>query len=262
MFTSPWQKPFRGMQINKAHPLAKGLVGCWVMNEATGDKVFDLSGNGNNGIITGSDWVADGLDFGATGDNTKYISISASQIINLPTNDEFSIVIDATPNYDADATSAFVAWGGTDDLIYYPNDSSAGSGGTRVYWRDVGINHINYAGANLNGIRTQYSYTSLQSNQIGYQDGIQIGSSNLSTSGAGPFSSFRIGNWADGAQAFGGGIHFVYLYNRVLSPEDVAWLNREPYAMFVHLISPASLYYEAGAPTLGIPIAMYHYQHH
>jgi hypothetical protein len=38
-------KPARGEQINKSRLLARGLVGCWMMNEGTGDKVFDLTGS-------------------------------------------------------------------------------------------------------------------------------------------------------------------------------------------------------------------------
>jgi hypothetical protein len=236
------------MQINKTHPLARGLVGCWVMNEQTGDKVFDLSGNDNTGTITGADWVADGLDFGASSDNSKYISVTASQIINLPVSGNFSIVLSGTPNYGNQASRAIISWGGADDFIFYPNDNSNGIGGMRVFWRDTGGNTINYDGADLIGVKTQFTYTSAPTAQIGYQDGIQVGSSSPSLAGVGPFNSFRIGNWTDSIQPFGGDVQYVYIYNRALSAEEVAWLNREPYAMFEQPISPASLYYEAAPP--------------
>ncbi len=51
------QKPLLGEQVNWAHPLSKGLVGLWLLNEGSGNRVFDLSGNGNTGTITGADWV-------------------------------------------------------------------------------------------------------------------------------------------------------------------------------------------------------------
>jgi hypothetical protein len=44
-------KPPLGAKINFAHPLAKGIVGCWLLNEGMGDKVYDLSGNGNTGTL-------------------------------------------------------------------------------------------------------------------------------------------------------------------------------------------------------------------
>ena len=37
------QKPLLGRQINWAHPLAKGLVACWVFNEGSGNKVYDIA---------------------------------------------------------------------------------------------------------------------------------------------------------------------------------------------------------------------------
>ena len=64
-------KPHRGVEINWSHPLARGLVGCWLFDEGTGEKVFDLSGNNNTGTLIAmdpaTDWIAgkDGfaLDF-------------------------------------------------------------------------------------------------------------------------------------------------------------------------------------------------------
>ena len=51
MFEQKWQntKPPKGVLLNRGHPLAKGLVGFWLMNEGGGNKVFDLSGNNNSG---------------------------------------------------------------------------------------------------------------------------------------------------------------------------------------------------------------------
>ena len=47
----PILKPIRGSHLNRSHPLAHGLVGCWLFNEATGKKLFDLSGNDNSGTF-------------------------------------------------------------------------------------------------------------------------------------------------------------------------------------------------------------------
>ena len=45
------QKPPLGVGLDFTHPLAQGLVGCWLFNEGSGDKVNDLSGNGNVGTL-------------------------------------------------------------------------------------------------------------------------------------------------------------------------------------------------------------------
>jgi len=45
-------KPPVGSQIDWGHPLARGLVGCWLLNEGAGGKAHDLSGNNNHGVLT------------------------------------------------------------------------------------------------------------------------------------------------------------------------------------------------------------------
>ena len=53
-------KPARGSLVNPSHPLARGLVGAWLMNEILGEVVCDLSGRGNNGTFTnGPLWSSD-----------------------------------------------------------------------------------------------------------------------------------------------------------------------------------------------------------
>jgi len=52
-------KPKLGSTLIKEAPLADGLVGYWPLNEGTGNLVNDLSGNGSNGVLTGdTTWQA------------------------------------------------------------------------------------------------------------------------------------------------------------------------------------------------------------
>ncbi len=62
MQLNTFQQPFRGLQINRTHPLAKNLIGYWVCNDGTGKKVWDYSGNGNQGTLEGTApaWIAGG----------------------------------------------------------------------------------------------------------------------------------------------------------------------------------------------------------
>ncbi len=55
-------KPPYWMRLSKGHPLAHDLVGCWLLNEGTGSKIYDLSGHGLT--LTG------GGDLGAGGSPT------------------------------------------------------------------------------------------------------------------------------------------------------------------------------------------------
>ena len=62
--------------VNRTHPHARGLVGYWLMNEGTGNKVADLSGNGVTGVFYGHTQFGPakygpGLVFDGTGDFVK-----------------------------------------------------------------------------------------------------------------------------------------------------------------------------------------------
>lgn len=67
-------KPQLGRQLNNGHPLARGLVGYWLMNEGGGININDLSGNKISGILGGNvSWISGkfgaALDFpGASAD--------------------------------------------------------------------------------------------------------------------------------------------------------------------------------------------------
>lgn len=255
MFTSPWQKPFRGMQINKAHPLARGLVGAWVLNEATGDKVFDLSGNSNHGTNNGADWVSNGLDF----DGSDYINcgngatlqpVNAITIVTKVQIDSIgpvnSLVYKQTTGATRDGYNFDIRSAGPTVDFWLPNAAAWNGVSTSITTGSyviVATYDRSYSRLYIDGIEkasAPYTHAITTNTQV-----LQIGGRGIETA-----------NYFDGTN------EYVYIYNRALSAEEVAWLNREPYAMFEQPISPASLYYEAGAPTLGIPIAMYHYQHH
>jgi len=45
-------KPQVLSQIRRGHPLAEGLIGCWLFNEGSGNKTYDISGNGWDGQFT------------------------------------------------------------------------------------------------------------------------------------------------------------------------------------------------------------------
>ena len=84
------QKPPPGTQLNRNHPLAAGLVGCWVMNEGNGLYTYDSSGFGNHvflyntadpptptsGWVSGEDGTAiafDGNDYIYAGGNSQVL---------------------------------------------------------------------------------------------------------------------------------------------------------------------------------------------
>jgi len=67
-------KPLPGMPfVNRTHPLSRGLVGLWLFNEGSGNKVFDLSGNGNIGTFNNI-WTPSKFGSGLLFANGKYVN--------------------------------------------------------------------------------------------------------------------------------------------------------------------------------------------
>ena len=48
-----YNRPLPGARVNMAHPLAQGLVGCWLLNEQDGLRAMDSTPYGNHGRLTG-----------------------------------------------------------------------------------------------------------------------------------------------------------------------------------------------------------------
>ena len=243
MSSAPWQKPFRGMQIDKTHPLAKGLVGCWVFNEKSGDTVFDMSGNGNHGTNNGADWVPEGLNFVAA--NTDYIHITDDASTIGLTNTAGTIFSTFKAYTQPTPTAYIVAHrDGTENNRLYliirqaSNDFNCGFGDD--YDAIATDNNVENDGLFHTGAMTWDTVGA-----EGYLDSVSMGTYNYNLPTVdGPII---IGARQDLDEYFNGVIKNVMLWNRTLSPEEIAWLNREPYAMFQQPISPASLYYEAVA---------------
>ena len=277
MFTSPWQKPARGMQINKAHPLAKGLAGCYIINEATGDKLFDLSGNDNGGTNNGADWVAGGLDF--VSGNNDYVNLSRLGNFGSKIENDFAISIKLKSSqstniglfggFDTSQNSIFVrlneAPDGTDDQlgrirIYCTPTGSATDAVIGGVNTDSGITDGNIHNLFINfkplsnileiwidGVGQAITYTTQthegDEDYPNFAQDMYLGALNVDGSISTPMT---------------GTIYNAYIYEGARTESDVAWLNREPYAMFEQPISPASLYYEAPIGVT-IPVLMHHY---
>ena len=48
-----YNRPLPGARVNMAHTLAKGLVGCWLLNENGGMRAMDASPHNNHGTLVG-----------------------------------------------------------------------------------------------------------------------------------------------------------------------------------------------------------------
>jgi len=219
-------KPVLGSQIRLGHPLAKGLVGCWLMNEGSGDKVQDLSGNQRTGTLSSTaTWSAadsgPGVNCAANGQKiTTVIPVlgpTGTCVIRFNGN--------ATP---ATLGRFFAAEGGTASFYLSRSTSTAlqfeigGIGGIVTYgalW-GTGWHTIVVTWDDAANLRTHY----LNGKYVDQTTTAFVFPTN--------FTSFTIGDRVANDRTVGGQFSWFSLFNRVLSASEIAQLYREPFCMF------------------------------
>lgn len=228
-------KPPRGAVLNTTHPLARGLVGCWLMNEGTGRRIFDYSGNKNHGLMTNmdpaTDWKAGphgwAVDFDGGDDyvyfgtnkilfpdvwtivaNVKCTTTTSNKLCTWTTATHPSIWINL-------ALNQLLLYMGADNYAYF--DSEAFSVVTNGLWHQIAfsipgiaINDINNAKCYVDA--TLYAIDSVKA----------TGAQSAKTIFSLGYTNVRYRDI----------LSFLCLYNRVLSPAEIAWLYESPYSMF------------------------------
>jgi len=232
-------KPIRGIRINKSHPLARGLVGYWLLNEGTGSKIFDLSGNGNTGTLQGDTHFVPGkfgsaLDFDGTGD---YVDIPISNSLNM-TGDIFVSYwlyyrTVASNNYDGRVIYPYSSGNGYEILHYIYTSGNfkiipkRDYSTTEMYYKTTerpnGFDTWVHIGVLFNGTAKNATiYINGQKDTGNYEETID-GVGNL----VADFTSIRIGY-----PNFDCLIDHIMIFNRALSASEIALLYREPFCMF------------------------------
>ena len=239
------RKPMLGQLPNWANPNSRGtdknLVGCWLFNEGSGNKVFDLSGNNNHSTsFAGTPtWVGEGIDFGdeASGDS-----------IILPNNfgyDDLTVVIGVRVNLPAGPDDNVCFFGMTNDDVtdrFMLALVDAAAGGWLQIYDDIdnrGTAIVATSGAFSQGWNpsTVISYVigKTGGRQI-YRDGILVGSEAYYTTGpidvsvaanCTTISGYRsLGSMSDAANSI---IKFVFIFNRALNHSEIALLHAQPF---------------------------------
>ena len=223
------------------------------MWDLVGPTVYDISGHGNHGTLTGgANWfVSDhggSVDFGSPSQQ-YYVDLPYSALHSLPTTYDFTLLAISREDSDPNGDRALWAFGGTDDLLFYHFDKTVLR--PRVFWRDLGGSIINTGTAPYGvGEWAQLAFVCRASNDHRvFVDGAEFASS-TATGSAGPFNSLRIGGWADGSQWFDGDVAFFAIFDRALSDGELALLGQDPYG----LIRPDS-YQFFGFASAGTPVS-------
>ena len=253
----PLLKSIRALQIDWSHPLARGLTGCWLMNEATGEIVADSGPRRNNGTFNYSS-VAPVWKSGKYGSALEF---DADRCIDCGTGkfgwdltNEISVV--ALVNQSSSQVNTLFARSG----FVRPCRLSAYSSGRFKWWV-----YTNGTNCTINSTSTHATDGSECVHVAGiwrpgdsklYVNGVQEADES-SSSGSLSFvndsqpvgigGTYEAGNYY---YCWNGKIEYVFVYNRALSAEQVRWLCREPFAMFARPINPASIHISAATVSL------------
>ena len=223
------QKPRLGQQINWEHPLAKGIIAAWLMNEGSGDRVCDSSLNRMDGTFSATagdapDWHTNGLDF-LDGDDTV-VSVLDKDILR-PAQFSFSLRtrLHSIAEWDTwfrlddvahDWTDNYAAYLRADNFAYFfvgDWESAAKSAATLStnVWYDIvgtfdGVTNKIY----VNGVKG----TDAANTAVWDTDVLNIGA-----------------YYTGGNYDLQGIMSHLIFWERALTANEVAQLSRNPYAM-------------------------------
>ena len=246
------QKPQLGVRINPAHSLAKGLVGCWLFNEGSGNKVYDLSGNGNHGTLVGMAFpptIPSGWHPGR--DGTALALDGTNDYVNAGNSSSLDIAGDLTISFWAKPDSLGTAGNSALSVFFYKGSWRAGGyyiqrnlqnlgrqGSLGLTTNQVGAHQFTESANGVLVVGEWHHYIVIKRETTCriYKDGIEVAyTAQAAHLDSAPSSSnFQISRYADeaGDYFFDGHIDHASVYNRALTPQEILELYENPYGMF------------------------------
>ncbi len=244
----PQLKPTRGICLNRSHPISRGLVGLWLFNEGSGNKVSDLSGNqarffgnfaGNTAWKPGKSGPS--CYFDGTDDMIKLQLWDGGPKVTLFARVRFEETIGvyyeqicAADNY-SDALRTFQfrrnIEGKLQFIVFVNNTAYTITGNTILTtgeWWDVAV---------VNNGTNCHIYVN------GVEDATPVATGNMDTDAA----AWAIGarpdyvNWTVISEPLQGRIEFLMRWDMDLSAPGIALLYQEPFCMFEEAMRPKSI---------------------
>jgi hypothetical protein len=248
-------KPPLGTPLNMGHPLSKGLVGCWLMNEGSGNKVYDLSGNNNVGNLVGGAHFVSGK-FGS----------ALSLVGGAGNNDRVNTLLEL-----GSLTSASgMIWCKPEALEFrylfsdYYTTRLYLRDGSRFRYKHNAVTEVDSSATITSGQWYCFAYSWNGAVATLYQNGVVVGSGACTGALAAraddddAFSIGTISKYGIAGENFEGIISHGMMYNRALSASEIAQLYRKPFCMF----DPEPIELWAASIIAGpkIPVFIHHYQ--
>jgi len=224
------EKPPLGVLPDPQHPLQKGIVGQWLMNEGGGGTAYDLSGNRNHGTLTNmanpptasSGWATGKLGKGLSFDGVNDCVITSNII---PSAGTISLWFNKSGSGRIITNEVGV---GVEDLQIRATETGVsvlvGNAVKSIAVGTLGWHHI-----------AMYYYTDGVVNQYHdtYLDGIYQGRATSNVTNLVSASVLRFGQSLVSAYTpFNGFIDDVRIYNRALTAKEVMELYLQSYCMF------------------------------
>lgn len=241
-------KPPPGSLIDPTHQIGDG-VAYWFFNDGRGKQVTDAGPNGNRGTLTNmdppTDWVAgpDGTILHFDGSDDRVRVSDTSSIKNLAQGAQgFSVIV-----------RAYAATGINDNSWLATKRNTSGSTGGWGFRRHASNafqlatvvisapDALYRSSTSAYGLDEWHTFAGVLFGDLSgklFIDGVEP-SYAVQTSGSGADSDeaadLQIGSAYDfdGSQFWLGGIEFMYLYDRALTDDEMAWLYHEPYSMVI-----------------------------
>jgi hypothetical protein len=228
-------KPPLGVQLDRSHPLAHGLIGLYAFNEGGGSRVTDLAGNGHGTLSSPAAWAATPAGMAMNVAN-GYCGIGDHEPLELANNFTIEALVCMAGNGSwAGIFTKAAAWStATPKYAFYTSSNTrrpawvtAGQGemlhGTALTlgkWHHVAATRV------VNGANETITIYVDGGNPLAGTRGISAVTYSTEV--------VNVGAWANGAGSgnWPGYIAKASAYNRALTGAEIAWLHAEPYAMF------------------------------
>jgi len=232
-----------GVEIDLDHPLADGLVGAWIMNEGSGTTIHDLTGNSSFDSASGTpEFVSSKAGIGLYTSNTDTECVKVELGNNPDWDSPYTIVFGFVPSttldnvFNPDYLIGTNSVGG--EIWEGPmNLGITDAGKIDLWYRSTAGWDENVIDAKTSWAADEFfqvAYSNDFSEVKGYVDGVY---QQTFTPAAPLYDASNdllgIGNRPEGGTVSSDLINiYLFIYDRVLTASEIAWIYNEPYVMF------------------------------